>query len=342
LSAEVSETGEACVAGTYVGRLDGLRFVPDANDGVEARVLIAAAGRVLRREVAIRADRLYRDTDDAFAIDPGGNLRWRGDPVGRLVAGERIHTPRAEPLAGDVIEGELREKIRQRLQAYLRTEIERRLTPLFRAQALPLGGVARGLVFQLVDALGSLPAAEVGQQVEALDAPDRAALSQIGLRFGIESIYFEPLLRVDTMRFRGLLWAVRENRPGQRLPPTRRLAKVVEIDPTLPTSFYTTAGLRVLGRLALRPDRLEKLAAATRRLARHGPFPASELVAISGINRQHLRGLLAALGYRTVVEAGKENFIARPRGWRGAVSGRSKLPADKGHPFAKLGELNLV
>ena len=47
------------VEGTYVGRLDGLRFVPDeSSDGDAMRTLITAANRVLRGEVALRARRL--------------------------------------------------------------------------------------------------------------------------------------------------------------------------------------------------------------------------------------------------------------------------------------------
>ena len=46
------------VEGAYVGRLDGFRFVPDAGDGAERRMLVAAANRVLRSEVAARARRL--------------------------------------------------------------------------------------------------------------------------------------------------------------------------------------------------------------------------------------------------------------------------------------------
>jgi ATP-dependent RNA helicase SUPV3L1/SUV3 len=342
LPAEVSEMGDTFVAGTYVGHLDGLRFVPDASESAEARMLIAAAGRVLRHEVAARAHRLFTDTDDAFAIDPGGCLRWRGGSVGRLAPGERILAPRAEPFAGDFVEGELREKLRQRLQTFLRAEIERRLAPLFAAQALPLGGVARGLVFQLAGTLGSLPTAEIGRQVEALDTLDRTALSRLGLRFGSESVFFEPLVRTDVMRFRALLWAVRQNRLTPRLPPARHLAKVIEIDPALPASFYITAGLCVLGKLALRPDRLENIAAAARRLARRGPFAAGELAGISGIKRQELRRLLVALGYRAVVEAGEEYFIARRRSRREGVNGRPRLPPEEGHPFAKLRELNLA
>src|SRR5438132_2797991 len=310
---EVSEAGEIRVAGTYVGRLDGLRFVPDARDGAEARMLIAAAGRVVRYEIAARAHRLLADPDDAFAIDSTGSLMWRGGFVGRLVAGKRTHTPRAEPIAPDFVEGELRERIRQRLQAFLGAEIERRLSPLFTAQALLVGGNARGLVFQMVGALGFLPAAEVGPQIKALDPLDRNALGRQGLRFGIESVYFEPLLRADAMHFRALLWAVQHNRPVPRLPTSDRLAKVTEVDPALPPSFYATIGLRQLGSLAMRPDRLQKLSSSAHRLSRRGPVAMGELAAISGINRQQLRRLLVALGYRAVAEAGGESFVARPR-----------------------------
>jgi ATP-dependent RNA helicase SUPV3L1/SUV3 len=269
-------------------------------------------------------------------------LMWRGASVGRLAAGKRTLAPRAEPLTVDFVEGELRERIRQRLQAFLRAEIERRLSPLFAAQALPLGGNARGLVFQLVGGLGFLPAAEVGPQIEALDPRDRNALSRQGLRFGIESVYFQPLLRADTMRFRALLWAVQHNRSVPRLPPRDRLATVIEVDPALPPSFYAAIGLRQFGNLALRPDRLERLAAATRRLARRGPVAADELAAISGVRRPELRQLLVALGYRTVAEAGGESFVARPRNRRRGGNGRARLRIDEAHPFAKLRELNLA
>ena len=167
LVASVSAAGEVRVEGAFVGRLDGLRFVPDAIDGIEMRLVNTAANRVLRSEIADRARRLAADADPAFAVDLGGALRWRGGVVGRLVAGERMLTGRAEPVAGDFIEGDVREKIRQRLAAFVRTETERRLQPLFAIAALPLGAVGRGLAFQLADALGALPAGEVARQVVA-------------------------------------------------------------------------------------------------------------------------------------------------------------------------------
>jgi ATP-dependent RNA helicase SUPV3L1/SUV3 len=343
LIAAVAKTGEVLIEGAHVGRLDGLRFVPDSVDGVETRMLIAAASRVLRSEVAARTRLLSADADDAFAIDEAGMLHWRGGCVGRLAAGERVLTPRAEPIGGDFLEGEAREKVRKRLQEFVRAEIERRLAPLFAVRALPLGAVGRGLVFQLVDALGCMPVVEIGHQNAALGRPERASLSRLGVRFGTESIYFDPLLRADTMRFRALLWAVRNAQAVPPLPSARRLAKPLGIDPVLPPSFYSAIGLRVLSGLALRPDRLERLAAAARRLARHGPFSAgAELAAIAGVEPPALRRLLLALGYRAVIAAGQETFLARPRRQREINKSRRPLPLGEGHPFAKLKELKLA
>jgi ATP-dependent RNA helicase SUPV3L1/SUV3 len=128
------------------------------------------------------------------------------------------------------------------------------------------------------------------------------------------------------------------------LPPARRLAKPLEVDPVLPPSFYAAVGFRLLEGLALRADRLERLAAAARRLARRGPFAAgAEFAAIAGVESPALRRLLAGLGYRAEVDAGEETFIARPRHQREIDrSGRRRRPAGEGHPFAKLRELKLA
>jgi ATP-dependent RNA helicase SUPV3L1/SUV3 len=342
--ASVDKAGEVRVEGTYVGRLDGFRFVPDASDGDGVRTLVTAANRVLRGEVTARARRLAGEADEAFAIDASGRVLWRGDPVGRLVAGESILTPRVELRAGDFLDGEARERVRQRLASFVRGAIETRLAPLFAAQALPLGGPGRGIVFQLADTLGCLAAEDVAAPLKALDLPSRRALGRLGIRFGRETIYVEPLLGAEAARFRALLWAVRHGCAVPPLPGARHRGKAIAIDPDLPASFYAAIGRRVLGGLALRPDRLERLAASARDRARLGRFAGDgELAAIAGVAPGELRRVLLALGYRAVIEQGDEFFIAplRRRGTQQQLRSRPRPPRE-GHPFAKLTELKFA
>ena len=342
LVASVSAAGEVRVEGAYVGRLEGLRFVPDAIDGIEMRMVNAAANRVLRSEIAARARLLAADADEAFAIDAGGGVRWRSGTVGRLQPGERLIAPRVEPVTGDFVEGDLREKIRQRLAAFVRAEIERRLQPLLTISALPLGGVGRGLAFQLVDRLGAVPSRELIGQLAALAPKDRALLARHGVRFGTETTYVEPLLRPEPLRIRALLWAVRHGRRIPALPPARRLGRAFETDPGLPAAFYAALGFFVAEGLALRPDRMERLAALARRRARGGRFAAdAALAVVAGIDPERLRPLLTALGYRAVIADGIESFVARPRRRAPTAAKPARAPRD-GHPFAKLSELKLA
>src|SRR5262249_21780594 len=148
----------------------------------------------------------------------------------------------------------------------------------------PLTGPARGLVFQFVEALGCLPAAEVAAQVRALDLPTRRLLGRLGLRFGADSVYLEPLLGIDAVRFRALLWAVREGRAVPPLPGARNHGKALPAAPDLPPSFYAAIGRRVVAGLAIRADRLERLADVARAKARAGHFAVdAELAGIAGI-----------------------------------------------------------
>jgi ATP-dependent RNA helicase SUPV3L1/SUV3 len=344
LLASVGKTGEVRVEGSYVGRLDGFRFIPDATDGAEGRMLATAANRVLRGEIAARAGQLATDPDEAFAVDPVGNVAWRGGMVGRLAAGDGPLTPRVEVSAGSFLDGAARERVRQRLQAFVRAEVERRLKPLFVLRDLPLSGVARGLAYQLVDALGCMPAAAAGDQLHALDRAGRRALARVGVRFGVESVYLEPLLGVESVRFRALLWAVRQGRLLPPLPGARALGRALAVDPALPASFYAALGRRVVEGLAVRPDRLERLSAGARQRGRAGPFAAdAELASLAGVALGDLERLLMGLGYRPTTRDGTKLFVARPRRLDRMLRapGRGQAAHD-GHPFAKLKQLKLA
>ncbi len=355
LLAAVKKNGEVVVEGHFVGRLHGFRFVPDPDASAEeTRTLLAAANRVLRGEIAARARQLAADRDGAFCLDPDGAIVWSGGLVARLAPGDDVLAPRIDILPGEFLDGALREMVRQRLAAFLRDTIRRRLAPLFRARESALSGAGRGLVYQLTEALGSLNAAAATAQRAALDAADRAALARLGVRLGTEFVYLDRLLRPDALALRALLWSLHH---GARLPAALPPPGALSLpDDAVPAAFYAAIGHAVLGGRVLRVDRLERLAAASRRLARQGAFaPTPALAALVGGGEADLTAILPALGYRAIVEASGVTFVARPRRRgqppragarpvkpRAAQEAAEHQTRGEDHPFAKLRSLRLA
>jgi hypothetical protein len=128
------------------------------------------------------------------------------------------------------------------------------------------------------------------------------------------------------------------------LPGARAFGKALAVDPALPVSFYAALGRRVIDGLALRPDRLERLAAVARERGRAGPFAAdAELAALAGVAPDDLRRLLLGLGHRSLIRDGVELFVPRPRRLNAAPRrARRRQAAHDGHPFAKLKQLKFA
>jgi ATP-dependent RNA helicase SUPV3L1/SUV3 len=342
LLGSVSEAGEVKVEGHYVGRLDGFRFRPDlAASDEAAKTLLAAAQRVLRGEIGRRVARLAAAPDHEFRLTANGTLAWKGGAVGRLGAGAHALQPRVEALASDFFEGEQREAVRRRLAAFAAADLRQRLAPLFHARDAELPAPARGLAFQLAEALGGLPTTAVAPLLRALSRADRKALARLGIRLGVDSVYHAGLLAPETIALRGLLWSVaaRENVPVT--PPSAGTPR----DPTVSAAAYAAMGYRVLGPRVLRIDRLEMFAARLRGLARQGAFAVTPaLAALACCPTDELAAVLLALGYRATQHADGTRFAARctPARHRRHRNRRPLLPAAGDSPFAKLKELSLV
>ena len=127
----------------------------------------------------------------------------------------------------------------------------------FPVRALPLGGVGRGLAFQLVDALGSVPAAEVGARSPRSTRRDRKALSRLGVRFRHRKRLFRDRC-CSPMRcaFAPCCGRCGTDEPMPTLPAGRRSRQTRSKSILRCHSFYAAIGFRVLDGLALRagPD----------------------------------------------------------------------------------------
>jgi len=349
LLAAVNSRGEVTVEGHFVGKLDGFRFVRGAIEGDEAdasgarRTIDAAAARALGGEIARRVQQVETEPDDTFALAADGAITWRNVPIARLVTGPDVLRPGVEPLASDLLAADQRERLRLRLAGWLEGYLTARLAPLFAAREAKLTGAARGLAFQVAEALGSLPRRRVAEQIAHIGRDDRKALREMGLRIGRESVWVPALVKPAAAALRGLLWAIHAGVP---MPPDGRMS--VPLDESVPRAFYEVVGYRPLGPLAVRIDIVERLAAKAFALSRTGPFAAGpELVTLCGCGAAEIAGVLAALGYRSRETEGGTVFVPaskrkrkEPRGKPPPRRPRKKVPdVDPDSPFAKLREL---
>ena len=76
--------------------------------------------------------------------------------------------------------------------------------------------MARGVAFQLVEALGVLERQKVAEEVKGLDQPSRATLRKYGVRFGAYHIYLPMLLKPAPRSLATQLWALKHESPDAK------------------------------------------------------------------------------------------------------------------------------
>ena len=279
----VRKNGEVVVEGEFVGRLKGFGFQPDAEvAGDDARPLLTAARRALTGEIPRRVKQLEQDNDGAFSLEED-KLTWRGTPFARLAAGDTVLTPRIEVLASDFLDGPARERLRKRAAAWLTKHIRAQLKPLMKVQEAELTPPGRGLLFQLVEALGTLPRQPLAAQLKALTKFDRKTLAELGVRLGSASLFIPKLQHPRMIELRARLWAIRQGCPMPALPPAG--AKSFDLSdygdlPAVEAFCHATGYRRITRRdrsaFAVRADVLERLAREIYKRATAKPEAASE------------------------------------------------------------------
>ena len=321
LEPEIAKTGEVAVEGHAIGRLDGLVFVPDSSSGgSEAKALQNAAQKALAGEIAARAVRLAEAPDAQFALAADGTIRWTGAAVGKLIASEEVLRPRVAIIADEHLSGAPREAVAARLEQWVKSHIEKLLGALFELSAsADVSGIARGVAFQLVEALGVLDRQRVAEDVKGLQQPERATLRKYGVRFGAYHIYLPLLLKPAPRALAAQLWALRHDGPQTKgLDDLLHLAAggrtSFPVNREIDAALYRTAGYRICGERAVRVDILERLADLIRpalawrdgsslpkppgAFAGGGFTVVNTMTSLTGASGEDFASILRSLGYR--------------------------------------------
>jgi ATP-dependent RNA helicase SUPV3L1/SUV3 len=293
----------------------GFQVLAAAGPESDASIVDPNARTELEKELAARAARFAQSVDDSIVLASDGVIRWLGDPVARLIAGEDLLRPRAVLLADEALPAEGREAVQTRLGLWLTAHVSKVLGPL-EALAEP-GAVAepvRALGNRIAQALGVLERERVRQQVKTLDQSARSALRKLGVRFGSMYIFVPALLKPGARTLCSQLWGLRRGEAGAERLLTFAAAGRTSFaaEAPLAADTYRVAGFRLCGDRVVRIDIVERLndlirAAIPDHLRPGGP-PVSEasgflvspqMTSLTGCAGESFASILRSLGYES-------------------------------------------
>ena len=314
-------------------RNDGLAVAPAAPipdwSNVRGFQVLAAAGpesdasdadpnarAELGKELTARAARFSQSVDDSIVLASDGLIRWLGDPVARLIAGEELLKPRAVLLADEALSAEDREAVQARLGLWIKAHVSKVLGPL---EALAEAGAAvvepvRALANRIAQSLGVLERERVRQQVKTLDQSARSTLRKLGVRFGSMYIFVPALLKPGARTLCSQLWGLRRGEAGAERLLTFAAAGRTSFaaEAPLAADTYRVAGFRLCGDRVVRIDIVERLndliRAAIPDHLRQGGLPPSEasgfvvspqMTSLTGCSGESFASILRSLGYES-------------------------------------------
>lgn len=278
--AAINSEGEVTVEGEFVGRIEGFRFFTDpriqTGSALETKALRTAATRAIEPEIFSRATRFSTTGDEKIDLKSDGTIWWEGGQIARLQKGDSAFAPDIDLISDTLMPANLRDGVLSRLTAWLNTHLSEQLEPLRALETAvnanarhtegQVSGLARGVGYQLIEALGFLNRTNVADDIKALDQPARGQLRRLGVRFGEFSIFMPALLKPAAAKVLVVLRAVADERQMDGVAHEAMPAGLTsqESDHAIHNATYNAAGFRRCGKRVVRVDMLERLAGLIR------------------------------------------------------------------------------
>jgi ATP-dependent RNA helicase SUPV3L1/SUV3 len=329
--------GVVVVGGETIGRVQGLRFVPEATTGPRARLQTTAAARGLQAAFQARIEVLVNAPLAAFEVDAQtSTIRLRLPEVdfgvvGLLVRGQSRLWPRAVAeldraggafFESGVVQRRVDEKLTEAVRAWVRRCLPR-VTALF---DVDVAAGARAWAHALVEDLGVTSRQPIEAMAGRPDDSARGFLRRHGVRLGFVDVFTDDAFKDKAIRCRAALastWrrGAHELVSTPSLPPSGASSFLIV---ERPAGFVRACGFWVLptpeGERAFRADLVDDVAAALKLQVPGFTTPSGACERL-GCSFDALAAVLSALGYQSDEQTEPRRWYrAKQRPRRGARS----------------------
>ena len=303
LLSAVKNNGEVILEGHKVGKLSGLLFRPE-DEIRDNKAVITAVRRILPAEIGRLAGRIASSSDNVFTLqlkqnkDFFGKILWNGDPIAKLIKGQRILQPNMSLLPCEDISGEDRQRILNRLDQWVKQEIIYSLPSIFLLKNAKLSGPSAGIVYQLTENLCVVPQKNISQTLKYLTKHDRKILHEYGVIIGRLGVYLPANLKPLARNLSGYLWWVFNEKKGPSIQPHPTSTSIVR-STDISDNFFRAIGYEPLGPRLIRIDIAERIHQMLHKRAKMGPIILDrKLLGTLGCPRRDCAGILRAFGYQ--------------------------------------------
>ncbi|MFL2509805.1 MAG: helicase-related protein [Alphaproteobacteria bacterium] len=237
-----------------------------------------------------------------LTISDDVKIYWGDEPVGRLIKGNKIFTPRAECLNSELLETDKKLAITKKLQNWIDEKIANTLKSLFEEIDVNISSEARAIVYNVFNSLGTMKVYGHSDNLKKLSEGDKSSLSKIGIRVGAKFFFMPHLLKKLPMELNALLWKVYYEYQENNLYPLPNDGRVSFLcNFTLPESYWFSIGYINLNGFLIRADVFERIFFIARQKVKYGPFlESSELMNPVGCNSDQLKTILDYCGFESI------------------------------------------
>ena len=302
----VDHDNNVIVGGYSIGTINGLIFIPDKGDYSKSnKVIRNISNNVLASEFAKKINFIISDRKFLLEINNFGQILWNNEIVAKLSKGAKILEPKILIICDELCQVNDKQRLQQYIKEWFYKEIKKSLMSLYIVNELNCSGIMRGVIFQLVDNLGSFNNEDSLSQISILQSPEKKILSKSRVRMGVYFTYIPDMLRSYQIKIRGVLWKVFNSIPQSvRLPPEGRVS--FDIEEGVSDEYYSACGFWVVNKTAYRVDMVERFSKELRNIIRlKNKNTISEKLSILGINSDQATGLLRQMGIKAYVKDDK-------------------------------------